>query len=402
MLIIPPLAYLLRENEVEEATTIDLLPNRCYSVTHSSMIGELIARKSQRDTCAETDKVTLYGYLVPALENGPLESALQPHEETKDGQAVVRTILLQHGGRNKWEVAHDQVLKDVKTEWSSANGVKTLTLHIGAYRQRVVDLKKCCKHTGRSPPTVREQVLWMIGSIETTDPLLIAHIAQINGDPTGMGMNFEAAATHLMLADPVARSAVKSKRKRSGNPSISALAGRGETGVDFRWHNRNEFKALSSNQKDELSAWRNTASGKKAMEEAKATFKAKHDAKKQKQEGGGGNAGSGDDKAKEKEDILNNKKLQKKFQVAVAKASKKMVAASIEAEKAEVAAADLSLEAAIKRRSGTPVISATSVEEDVDEKDEKKFTAQQTIIKLAAVKTRLNKMSKKKDVTFRG
>ena len=397
-----PLAYLLRENEVAEATTIDLLPNRCYSVTHSSMTGELIARKSQRDTCAETDKVTLYGYLVPALENGPLESALQPHEETKDGQAVVRTILLQHGGRNKWETAHDQVLKDVKTKWSSANGVKTLTLHIGAYRQRVVDLKKCCKHTGRSPPTVREQVLWMIGSIDTTDPLLIAHIAQINGDPLGMGMDFKRAATHLMLADPVARSAVKSKRKRSGNPSILALAGRGETGVDFRWHNRNEFKALSSNQKDELSAWRNTASGKKAMEEAKATFKAKRDAKKQKQEGGGGNTGSGDDKAKkEKEDILNNKKLQKKFQVAVAKASKKMVAASIEAEKAEVAAADLSLEAAIKRRSGTPIISATSVKEDVDENDEKKFTAQQTIIKLAAVKTRLNKMSKK-EVTFRG
>ena len=40
-----------------------------------------------------------------------------------------------------------------------------------------------------------------------------------------------------------------------------------------------------------------------------------------------------------------------------------MVAASIEAEKAEVAAADLSLEAAIKRRGGSdaPVISATSV-----------------------------------------
>ena len=197
------------------------------------MLGELIERKSQLDTCAESDKVALYGYLVPALEGGPLESALQPHEETKDGQAVVQTILMKYGGRNKWELAHDQVVKDVKIPWSSANGVKTLTLHIGALRQRVVDLKKCCKHTGRAPPTVREQVLWMIDSIETTDPLLIAHIAQINGDPTGMGIDFEAAATHLMLADPVAKAAVKSKRKRSGNPSISALAGTMETGVDF-------------------------------------------------------------------------------------------------------------------------------------------------------------------------
>ena len=68
------------------------------------------------------------------------------------------------------------------------------------------------------------------------DPLLIAHIAQINGDPSGMG-NFEMAATHLMLADPVERTAVKRRRKDKWNPSISALTGRGESGVAFRWHN---------------------------------------------------------------------------------------------------------------------------------------------------------------------
>ena len=244
----------------------------------------------------------------------------------------------------------------------------------------------------------------MVNSITTTDPLLIAHIAQINGDPSGMGVNFEKAATHLMLADPVERTAVKSKRRRdTRNPSISALAGRGELGVDFRWHNRNEFKALNSDQKDELSAWRNTAPGKKSMEEAKAKFKAKRDAKKQKQEGGGGNAGGGDDKAKgtQDADILSNKKLQKKFQAAVVKASKKMVAASMEAEKAEVAAVDLSLEAVIKRRSDkTPVISATSVVEDDEAAAEKKFTQQQTKIKLSAVKSRLTKMVKK-DVVFK-
>ena len=71
-MLISPLAYLLRENEIAEATTIDLLPNTCYSVTHASMVGEMVARESQRDTCAETDKVTLYGYLVTALEDGPL------------------------------------------------------------------------------------------------------------------------------------------------------------------------------------------------------------------------------------------------------------------------------------------------------------------------------------------
>ena len=76
MLIPPPLAYLLWENKIAEATTIDLIPDKCYSVIHASMVGDLVAWKSQRDTCAETDKVTLYRYLVTALEDGPLESAL--------------------------------------------------------------------------------------------------------------------------------------------------------------------------------------------------------------------------------------------------------------------------------------------------------------------------------------
>ena len=89
MLIIPPIACLLWENEIAKDTPIDLLPNKCYSVTHATMVGELVAQKFQRDTCTETDKVTLYGYLVHALEDSPLESALQPHKETKDGQVVV-------------------------------------------------------------------------------------------------------------------------------------------------------------------------------------------------------------------------------------------------------------------------------------------------------------------------
>ena len=89
-----------------------------------------------------------------------------------------------------------------------------------------------------------------------------------------------------------------------------------------------------------------------------------------------------------------------KFQAAVVKTSKKLVASSIEAEKAEVAATDLSLEAAIKCRGNDAlVISATSVVEDDEAAAEKKFTQQQTKIKLSAVKSRINKL--KKDVVFR-
>ena len=102
------------------------------------MIEELVERKSKRDNCAETDKVTLYGYLKTALESGPLESALQPHEDIKDGQAVIQEMYMQHGGRTKWENAHDAVMSNLKTEWNSAQANKTLTNYIATYRIALV------------------------------------------------------------------------------------------------------------------------------------------------------------------------------------------------------------------------------------------------------------------------
>ena len=84
-----PLAYLLRETDTAPATDIDLLPRKCYLITHNSLIEECVERKSHLDTCCETDKVTLYGYLETALTGRPLELTLQPNEDTKDGQAVL-------------------------------------------------------------------------------------------------------------------------------------------------------------------------------------------------------------------------------------------------------------------------------------------------------------------------
>ena len=39
------------------------------------LCAELVARKSHLSPCVEIDKVTLYNYIYPTLEGGPLESA---------------------------------------------------------------------------------------------------------------------------------------------------------------------------------------------------------------------------------------------------------------------------------------------------------------------------------------
>ena len=104
-----------------------------------------------------------------------------------------------------------------------------------------------------------------------------------------------------------------------------------------------------------------------------------------------------DDKAEKAEKA----KLGKKYQAAVAKMAKKLVANLIETEIAECAAADLSLKAAIKRRGGSVgKVSAMSVIEDEDAVAEKEIAQKQATIKLSSVKSRINKL--KKDVPFEG
>ena len=67
----------------------------------------------------------------------------------------------------------------------------------------------------------------------------------------------------------------------------------------------------------------------------------------------------------------------------------------IEAEIAECATADLSLEAATNRRGGSAVkVSATLVIEDEDVVAEKEITWKQTVIKLSSVMSRMDKLKK--------
>ena len=93
-----PLAYLLQDVPSVPVTDETLFPGKCYFITYSSLSAELVARKFHLSPCVEIDKVTLYDYLYPALEGGPLESACQPHEKTKDGMKVIKEMYAQYGG----------------------------------------------------------------------------------------------------------------------------------------------------------------------------------------------------------------------------------------------------------------------------------------------------------------
>ena len=71
-----PLAYLTQSDPIIPITIDDSIPNKCYSITHKSLVEELVAQKSHLSSCVEADKILLYDHLDKVLLGGPLESVL--------------------------------------------------------------------------------------------------------------------------------------------------------------------------------------------------------------------------------------------------------------------------------------------------------------------------------------
>jgi hypothetical protein len=87
-----------------------------------------------------------------------------------------------------------------------------------------------------------------------------------DGGPTGKRNVFEAAATHLLPHDPVAKKRLSGTKREAGmissvmdtaeddqTPTISGgKPAIGKTGVHLRYHKQQVYKKLSREQKDEL------------------------------------------------------------------------------------------------------------------------------------------------------
>jgi len=78
-----------------------------------------------------------------------------------------------------------------------------------------------------------------------------------------MRNDFEAAASSMIEVDPYRRLA----RNPTRNADISAISGRGSTGVDLRFHPKDKFLYLPQDQQQELRQWLRTKDGKKSKKE---------------------------------------------------------------------------------------------------------------------------------------
>ena len=128
------------------------------------------------------------------------------------------------------------------------------------------DLIRAAQYVPVDIPTEPTRVTRLLNSIETRDQFLISAIVEVNGDkgPNGKANDSELAADYLLKMLPT--------RSRDNVPSyqVSALEFEFEyesdiptkgpsTGVDVRYHTKDEYNEVSPDEKEELAAIKTAA-----------------------------------------------------------------------------------------------------------------------------------------------
>jgi hypothetical protein len=171
-------------------------------------------------------------------------------------------LLGQYAGKDKWEaeIKVQEAVLHTKT-WKGQSIFKTY-----------VSMEACAEHVQYQLPNQHSRVGFSLDAIQNNDAGLQAAIASVRTDdgPTRKRNEFEAAATHLLPYDPVAKKRLSGTRRGDGmistvmnvaadeqTPTIAhGKPAIGKTGVHLRYHKRQEYYKLSREQRDELREWR--------------------------------------------------------------------------------------------------------------------------------------------------
>jgi hypothetical protein len=268
-----PLIYILREDVAVPAEADDPLGTNKHYGSSGSMLEELAKRLPHTGPIYKDDNKTVFMLISKAVTGTSVESTIRSFSRQKDGRGAYRALVANHAGDEKYRSivkARMNLLQNIK--WNGKS--YPLEQHVSNHRTAIDDLNECTTHIGNAVPNMQQRVEYLLESMSCQDSSLQAAMGNIRADTNNMRNNFEAASSHLIEVDPYRRSSRQvQKPHRTANVSGVSFAGRGESGVDLRWHTRKEFSDLTSEQKDELTAWQGTKEGKKSVKDQKSPKK---------------------------------------------------------------------------------------------------------------------------------
>ena len=289
-----PLIYVLRDDATVASEADDPLDTNAHYGKSGSMIEELIQRLPHTGSIYKDDNKTVYMMISKSVAGTSVESTIKSFSRRKDGRAAYLALVSNHAGDEKYRAivkSRMNMLQNVK--WNGRSF--PLEQHVSNHRTAIDDLTDCAQHINNDVPDITQRVEYLLESINCQESSLQAAMGNIRADTNNMRSNFEMAASHIIEIDPYRRSSRQGGTGKTATVSSVTFAGRGNTGVDLRWHTRKEFSSLSNEQKDELVAWQKTKEGKKVKKGNKSS-----DPKTNKRKSGDSSASSGNDSWKKK------------------------------------------------------------------------------------------------------
>lgn len=261
-----PLIYVLRtESAVTTEVDDPLQPNSHYG-NSGSLLEELIQRLPHTGPIYKDDNKTVFMMISKAVTGTSVESTIKSFSRTKDGRSAYKALVANHAGDEKYRAIvknRMNLLQNIK--WNGRS--YPLEQHVSNHRTAVDDLNDCSEHIYNAVPNTAQRIEYLLESISCQDSSLQAAMGNIRADTNNMRSDFEKSASHIIEVDPYRRATRQLPSKgKEANVSAVTFAGRGETGVDLRWHPRKDFQKLTKEQKDELCAWQNTKEGKRLID----------------------------------------------------------------------------------------------------------------------------------------
>ena len=271
-----PLAYVIRTDVVPVGVVPALEAGQPHAAVHGSIELELIARASHAHALFRDDNSSVYFFLEEATRSTQYAASIKPFQRGKDGRGAWLAISSQYAGLDKWEAEIKKQEQLLHTRVWKGQSNFPLEGFVSQHRNAFVSLQQCAEHvTTFQLPSEHSRVGFIIEGIQATDAGLQAAIASVKTStaPDGLRNNFEACVAHLLPYDPVAKKRAEQGRKRGAaqisNVDVDEEGGEistthggkskpsiGKTGVHLRYHKTEEYRQLTTEQKNELREWR--------------------------------------------------------------------------------------------------------------------------------------------------
>ena len=260
-----PLSYIIRPEVDVPPAAPALAAGQPYSTIHGSVEAELIARASHTHALYRDDNAQVYYYLEEATRTTSYAASLKPFQRAKNGRGAWMAMLSQYAGEDKWRAEikfQDDLLHNRK--WKGQSHF-SLDKFIAQHRNAFVSMSQCADHVNFQLPNELSRVTYLLDAIENNDAPLQAAMALCRNDngPDGKMNDFEATASFLLPHDPVAKKRPTNSRAPANVSSTTTLppsgmkTGTGKSGVELRFHTREEYTTLNAEQRDELRQHRN-------------------------------------------------------------------------------------------------------------------------------------------------